>query len=110
MASKAYRLVGTKLEAYRSDRRSAILAILPQAAPGLTVEEILEAWPDENPGPGAGDGHGQTEGAGGVEGVYRPSASSIRRTLERAQRDGAVRTTGTGNKSDPFRYFSPQAS
>ncbi len=49
-----YISLGTKKEAGIREREQVYQEILPHTSPGLTVEETLDAWPDDDKKPGKG--------------------------------------------------------
>jgi len=82
---KGYRALGTKAEATATERLATVRTILPTEAPGLTVEEILTAWPDDPP---------------------RPGERTLKADLAEAKAtSGAgIACTGEGVKGDAYRY------
>lgn len=86
LGDDGYRLVGGKADAKRADRMDAIGELLPGTAPGLTAEEILNAWPDGN-------------------GVPKPGLRTARADLKHGADSGRWTVTGHGSKGDPLRYW-----
>jgi hypothetical protein len=87
LSPDGYRTVGSKAEAKRCDRVVALREILPAEPPGMTAEEVRDAWSDG--------------------GVPKPGLRTIRGDLE--QLAGVV-VTGAGTKGDPKRYSIPASS
>jgi hypothetical protein len=82
-ADGRYRTCGSSSEAKREDRLAVILGLLTADAPGLTVGEILERWP---------------------EGDYiapKPGTRTLETDLKSAH--GVVRS-GAGTRGDPYRF------
>jgi len=80
-----YVTLGGKSDVRQADRLAVIVRILPGVAPGLTVEEVHAAWPDD-------------------AGIPRPSVRTLKGDLTACRQ--AI-FTGTGVKGDPKRYYTP---
>lgn len=74
-----YVTLGTDLDIERAARRAVLRSVLPDGPPGLTVEEIIAAWPEDRKAPAA-------------------------RTLRSYLADW-MNKTGSGTKAEPFRYW-----
>jgi len=90
LVDDGYRLVGSKADARHDDRMDALKEILPRAEPGLTVDEVREAWPD------------------GAD-VATPGRRTLARDLQIAAEGGKLAVGGTGKKGDPRRYWVSNA-
>jgi hypothetical protein len=82
---KSYLVHGDREAIRKAGRCKAIGAVLPAQPPGLTAEEIQNAWPD---------------------GMPRPAL----RTLQEALKDGTAaggpwRRKGQGKRGDPYRFW-----
>ena len=85
---QSYAALGDRAEAGGKLRAEHIAAILPAEPPGLSVEEILDEWPN-------GD---------------KPSKRSLEIALTRGVEDRSWQTTGAGKKGDPRRFCSKVAT
>jgi len=83
-----YNAVGTKSEARADDRIAQELDLLPTAAPGLTVDELLDKWPKE--------------------GLPRPSSRTALSDLSGLAQRNRIGKTGKGVRSDPHRFYHPK--
>lgn len=79
-----YTAHGDRLSVGRAGRERTILAILPDAPPGLTLEEIQEQWPDED----------------------RPAKRTLSNELPAGVDGGKWQRAGAGKKGDPYRYWA----
>ncbi len=82
-----YRALGTKAEATASERLATVRTVLPAELPGLTVEQILAAWPDD---------------------ASRPGERTLKSDLADAKAipGAGIVCSGQGVKGDPYRYHS----
>ena len=71
---------------YHSAHKDRLRTVLDDATDKMSRTEILKAWSSL---------------------WDRPSERSLHRWLERAVRQGLLCHSGTGRKSDPFRYWLP---
>jgi hypothetical protein len=84
-AEKGFTVLGNKTAVRTKDRLAHVIDLLPTGAPGLTVEELLEGWPD---------------------GERRPGKRDLRAALSAGVEDGIVRRTGEGVKGNPHRFVA----
>lgn len=83
--ANVFKVVGTRVQVNRDERQRAVLEQLPYFTPGLTVEELHSSW-----------GHDQ---------VQRPSLRTLRNDLDQMAEREMLFLTGSGNRSDPQRYY-----
>lgn len=76
--------LGSRGDVNQADRGELILDILPSELPGMTVEQIKEAWDEQDATP--------------------PSKSTLRRTLESGFNKARWLRAGAGTRGDPFTY------
>lgn len=85
-----YTPLGSKADAVRDARHAAILACLPDAEPGATVEDILADWPQNEP---------------------RPGKNTLSTDLGIMQAsDITIVRAGTGRRDDPHRYWRSETN
>lgn len=85
-AGTTYAVVGTKADADRLARQTAIRGILPTVDAGsFTVDEVLSHWP---------------------EGSKKPSRTRLSDILSKGLNDSLWKRMGSGTKGDPHRYWS----
>jgi hypothetical protein len=82
---KRYDAHGDRQHVHQGERRQVIYELLPNEAPGLTVEKVLAAWPDSP----------------------KPGLRQLRSELMDGADKGEWRFTGKGVKGDPYRYWLP---
>jgi hypothetical protein len=85
LAGGAYRTVGCKSDASRSDRLTAIALMLPVDGEGKTADDVFREW---------GDG----------DAIARPSLRTLRTDLNYGATAGRWLRTGMGNKASPLRF------
>lgn len=83
---RSYNTQGDRAEAGSKRRTERVEAILPGEPPGLTVEEILDNWPEDD----------------------KPSKRSLELTLREGVESSRCSRTGQGKKGDPYRYWIPK--
>jgi hypothetical protein len=83
LTKEGYVARGSRTEAAADRYCRQILNILPSSAPGLTVPEIREKWP---------------------EGFTKPSGTSLRNVLREGEKQGKWVRTGSGARNDAGRY------
>lgn len=86
LTDTGYVVIGTKTEARRADRLKVVTDILPSEAPGLTVDEILAAWPAES--------------------VPKPGKRTLQGDVRQGVADGRLEAAGQGTKGKPIRYWT----
>jgi hypothetical protein len=79
---KSYSGCGDRQDVGRNERIRTIEDILPDEAPGKTVDEVRAAWPDDP----------------------TPSKRTVGGDLSYGVSQGCWKQTGTGKKNDPFRF------
>lgn len=84
LTAGGFRTVGNRGDAKRSDRLEGIADLVPETPPGMTVEEVRDAWSDGTP---------------------RPGIRTLRGDLGVGVSENRWHRTGTGNKGDPARYW-----
>jgi hypothetical protein len=77
-----YIALGGKAEVRREERLAALLSALPTEPPGLTYEQVREAWPVEP----------------------KPGIATVKADLARLLEQGEVVREGRGVSGDPFRW------
>jgi hypothetical protein len=85
--ASGYEAVGTKADASSADRMVWEMTVLPAHPPGITPAEVRRSWPEDAE-------------------VPKPSERTLRRDLERAVDDGALKRSGDGEKGSPYRYIA----
>lgn len=85
LGDDGYRVVGDKATVSVSDRREAIVTTLPTEPPGLTAEELHEAWPTQP----------------------RPGLRTIKGDLNAEWHEERLGRGGGGKKGDPYRFWRP---
>jgi hypothetical protein len=75
---------GDRGDATYKQRAEFITFILPNNPPGMVVDDILEAWPDDP----------------------KPSKRTLEQTLGQGVDRGDWKREGTGKRGDPYRYLS----
>lgn len=78
-----YSAIGNRKQARNRDRWALLDPILPDAAPGLTVDELLARWPEDD----------------------KPGSRTLMMTLRAGQDSGRVLASGSGTKGDAFRFY-----
>ena len=77
-----YIALGGKADVRREERLASLLSVLPTEPPGLTYEQVREAWPFEP----------------------KPGIATIKADLARLLEQGEVVREGRGVSGDPFRW------
>ncbi len=77
-----YFIVGDKAEVRQSDRLNILTGLIPSGGDGLTVEELLAAWPTEP----------------------KPGERTLRLDLKNGADAHRWQQLGSGRKNEPFRY------
>ena len=80
-------VVGDRVAVRQTDLTETIAGLLPESGPGLTVEEVLESWPDPT----------------------RPGKRRLSCSLADGSDAGRWAETGKGVRGDPRRFFGPVA-
>jgi hypothetical protein len=78
-----YLALGSRGEVRRGERLAALLSVLPSEPPGLTYEQVREAWPVEP----------------------KPGIATIKADLASLLEQGEVTRGGKGVAGDPFRWW-----
>ncbi|QDV91764.1 hypothetical protein RAS2_28690 [Phycisphaerae bacterium RAS2] len=82
-----YRLVGSKSDAKQGDRLAVLREIIGSNSAGMTSEDVREAWPESGT-------------------VPKPSIRTIRGDFAKGVAAGWFKSSGTGHRNDPLRYFN----
>lgn len=82
-----YRLVGSKSDARQGDRLEVLREIIGNNSAGMTAEEVHEAWPESGT-------------------VPKPGIRTIRGDFAKGVTAGWFKSSGTGKRDDPLRYFN----
>lgn len=83
-----YRGLGDRKGAKRQEIKRTLFTVLPTERPGMTLDEIKEAWPDDQ----------------------KPTKATMLDALHEGADGGAWIQDGTGKKGDPYRYHVPSAN
>jgi hypothetical protein len=78
----AFVALGSRRDVDRAGRAGALLEVLPATDPGLTLDEIQDAWPERPV----------------------PARTALQELLRLLMDQGQVVRSGTGVRGDPFRY------
>lgn len=82
-AADGYTARGTRQDARAAGRKAVILELLPDDEPGVTVEDILETWPDDH---------------------QKPARRTLAYDLDFLATNMEVIRKGAGKRNDAYRY------
>jgi hypothetical protein len=81
---QGYTLLGTKGETKSADRYEVVARLIPDGPPGLTGDELLASWPDEE---------------------IKPAKGTLMREIVRGFESGQLDRFGAGTKAKPYTYW-----